>query len=184
MGGLLIGEPLTDRIVRQGRTGGVTRRTRVLIVVAVLTGTGALSGWLALRSSAGAIGICASPPAGLKERLVPKSGLQEATVVLTNFRFGQIDDFYGLAPGRRWPRDGITIAVSNEGPDSTPRFRRALRVTRADFRGFEGMRWPAANLGTRSEGRVLDAYVEIRAVTPAAIATVNRALAGVRVCSA
>jgi hypothetical protein len=155
----------------------------VLIVVVVLAVAGAVSGWLALRSSAGATGICASPPAGLKERYVPKSALQESTVVLTNFRFGRMDDFYGLAAGRRWPRDGITIAVSNEGPDSTPRFRRALQVTRADFKGFEGMKWPAANLGLRSGGRVLDAYVEVRTVTPAAIATVNHALAAVRVCS-
>jgi hypothetical protein len=155
----------------------------VLIVVVVLALAGAFSGWLALRSSAGATGICASPPAGLKERYVPKSGMQEATVVLTNFRFGRMDDFYGLAPGGRWPRDGITIAVSNEGPDSTPRLRPALRVTGADFGAFEGMKWPAANLGIRSQGRVLDAYVEVRRVTPAALATVNRALAAVRVCS-
>lgn len=154
-----------------------------MIVVVVLAVAGAVSGWLALRSSAGATGICASPPAGLKEHFVPKSGMQEATVVLANFRFGRMDDFYGLAPGRRWPRDGITIAVSNEGPDSTPRFRRALQVTRSDFKGFEGMRWPAANLGIRAEGRVLDAYVEVRRVTPSAIATVNSALASVRVCS-
>jgi hypothetical protein len=154
---------------------------RVVFVLAVASVGGA---WFALRSSAGATGICASPPAGVKQRYVPKSGLQEATVVLTNFRFGGMDNFYGLAPGRRWPRYGITIAVSNEGPDSTPRFRRALRVTRADFEAFEGMKWPAANLGIRSGGRVLDAYVEVRTVTPAAIATVNRALATVRVCSA
>jgi hypothetical protein len=156
----------------------------VLIVVVVLALAGVVGGRLALRSSAGATGICASPRTGLKERFVAKSGMQEATVVLTNFRFGRMDNFYGLAPGRRWPRDGITIAVSNEGPDSTPRFRRALQVTGADFESFEGMRWPAANFGIRSGGRVLDAYVEVRRVTPAAIATVNRALAGVRVCSA
>jgi hypothetical protein len=120
----------------------------------------------------------------LKERYIPKSGVQEATVVLTNFRFGRMDDFYGLAPGGPWPHDGITIAVSNEGPAATPPFRRALRVSAADLQGFEGMKWPAANLAIRSQGRVLDAYVEVRTVTPAAIATVNRALADVRVCRA
>ena len=104
-------------MVRLGRTDGVTRWARVLVVVAVLTVAGAVSGWLALRSSAGATGICASPPASLKVRHVPKSGMQEATVVFSNFRFGRMDDFYGLGPGRRWPRDGITVAVSNEGPD-------------------------------------------------------------------
>lgn len=161
------------------------RRT-LFSVLAVLAVTGALAGWLALRSSGGATGLCASAPSGLKERYIPKAGVQEATVVLTNFRFGQMDNFYGLAagPGFRWPHDGITIAVSNEGPAATPPFKRALRVTGADFQGFEGDRWPTAHLAIRTRGRVLDAYAEARTVTPAAIATVNRALAGVRVCSA
>jgi hypothetical protein len=153
-------------------------------VVLVLVVAGAVSGWLAARSSGGVTGLCASAPAGLNERTLPKTGLREATVVLTNFRFGRMDDFYGLAAGRRWPRGGITIAVSNEGPAATPPFRRALRVTRADFTGFEGDRWPTAHVAVRSRGRVLDAYAEIRTVTPAAIATVNRALADVRVCHA
>jgi len=160
----------------------------VVVVVVLLVVAGAVAGRLAGRSSAGVTGLCTSPPTGLKERYIPKAGVQETTVVLTNFRFGRMDNFYGLAPSlresQRWPRDGITMAVSNEGPASTPPFRRSLRVSAADFRGLEGMRWPAANLAIRSEGRVLDAYVEVRRVTPAAIAIVNRALAGVRVCRA
>lgn len=110
--------------------------------------------------------------------------MTEATVVLTNFRFGRLDDFYGLASPLRWPARGIMIAVSNDGPDATPDFRRVLRVTGGDFKGLEGSRWPAAQLGIRSQSRVVVAYVEVRTVTQAAIATVNRALAGVRVCSA
>jgi hypothetical protein len=110
--------------------------------------------------------------------------MREATVVFTNFRFGQMDDFYGLAAGRQWPPGGITIAVSNEGPDSTPPFRDALQITGSDFRGFEGDRWPTAHVAIRSHGRVLDAYAEVRTVTPAAVATVNRALEGVRACHA
>lgn len=120
----------------------------------------------------------------LKTRFIPKTGMQEATVVLTNFRFGRMDDFYGLAPGRHWPPGGITIAVSNEGPAATPPLRRELQVTKADFQGFEGMKWPAAHLAMRSHGRVLEAYAEVRRITPAAISTVNHALAVVRVCSA
>jgi hypothetical protein len=123
-------------------------------------------------------------PTGLKERSVPKAGMTEATVVLTNFRFGQMDDFDGLASRLRWPPQGVMIAVSNDGPDATPRFRRELKVTAADFTGFEGLRWPAANVAIRSRGRVLDAYAEVRTVTPIAIATVNRALAGIRACPA
>jgi hypothetical protein len=76
------------------------------------------------------------------------------------------------------------VAISNEGPGSTPRFRRGLRVSAADFEGFEGLIWPAANVAIRSRSRVLDAYAEVRTVTPAAIKMVNRALASVRVCHA
>ena len=166
------------------RSEGMTRRTFVLAVVFALVVAGALGGWLALRSSAGATGLCASAPSGLQKRSFPKRGLSEATVVLTNFRFGSVDDFYGIgaSAGRDWPSRGVTVAVINDGPDASPPIRRALRVTRADFRGFEGSTWPVANVAIRSRGRVLDAYAEVRTVSPAAIATVNRALADVRAC--
>lgn len=154
------------------------------MVVFVLAVAGAVSGWLAARSSGGVTGLCVSPPTGLRERTFPKTRTFEATVVLTNFRFGSVDNFYGIgdAAARDWPRGGITIAVINEGPDSSPPLRRALRVSRADFRGFEGSRWPVARVAIRSQGRVLEAYAEVRTVTPAVVATVNRALADVRAC--
>lgn len=154
--------------------------------LAVLAVAGALAGWLALRSSGGATGLCSSAPGGLKERSFPKARQVEATIVLTNFRFGSVDDFYGIgaSAGRHWPRGGITIVVINEGPDATPPIRQELRVHRADFRGMEGSTWPAAHVAIRSQGRFLDAYAEVRGLTPASVATVNRALAGVRVCSA
>jgi hypothetical protein len=131
-------------------------------------------------------GLCASPPTGLRERTFPKTRTTETTVVLTNFRFGSVDSFYGIgdAAGRDWPRGGITIAVINEGPNSTPSVEHTLRVSGADFRGFEGSRWPVAHVAIRSRGRVLDAYAEVRTVTPAVVATVNRALANVRACRA
>jgi len=154
----------------------------MLVVVLVLVAAAGVSGWLAVRSSGGVTGLCVSAPAGLKERSIQKHGVTEATIVLTSFRFGQMDDFDGLASRLRWPPRGIMIAVSNEGPAATPRFRRELRVTAADFHGFEGLEWPAANVAIRSRGRVLDAYAEVRRVTPAAIRTVNRALSGVRAC--
>jgi hypothetical protein len=104
-------------------------------------------------------------------------------VVLTNFRFGQLDDFYGLgASTRHWPRDGVMVAVLDEGPDATPPLGRALRVGSADFHGFEGARFSVAERAVRSNGRVLDAYVEVRSVTPARIAAANHVLAGVHTC--
>jgi hypothetical protein len=95
-----------------------------------------------------------------------------------------MDDLYGLATPLRWPAQGVMVAVSNEGPDATPPFRRVLRVAGADFRGFEGMRWPAANVAVRSQGRVLNAYVEARTVNPETVAAANTALADVRACPA
>jgi len=184
----MLAEPLRWRFALDPLIAEAKRRAwhrRMLFsMVAVLAVAGAVGGWLVVRSGAGVTGICSSPSSGLKERYIPKAGLHEATVVLTNFRFGQMDSLYGLGSGGSWPRDGIRISVSNEGPASTPPFRRTLRVSAADFKGFEGMRWPATNLAIRSRGRVLDTYVEVRTVTPAAIAAVNRALAGVHACSA
>ena len=158
----------------------------MLVVVFVLAVAGAVSGWLAARSSGDVTGLCAFPPRGLRERTFPKTRASETAVVVTNFRFGSVDDFYriGDAAGRDWPRGGITIAVINEGPASSPPLRRALRVSGADFRSFEGSRWPVAHVAIRSQGRVLEAYAEVRAVNPAVVATVNRALVDVRVCHA
>ena len=160
----------------------MTKRRLVLLAVLVLAAAGAFSGWLAARSSGGVTALCASPPTGLRERTFPRTRTTEAAVALTNFRFGSVDDFYGIgdAAGRNWPRGGITIVVINEGPDSSPSLRRALRVSGPDFRGFEGSKWPVAHVAIRSQGRVLEAYAEVRTVTPAAVATVNRALADVR----
>jgi hypothetical protein len=78
----------------------VTRRTLVLAGVFVLAVSGAVAGWLASGSSAGATGLCVSAPAGLKERGFPK-GQYEATAELTNFRFGGVDDFYGIGASAR-----------------------------------------------------------------------------------
>ena len=158
----------------------------MLVGLFALVVMGAVSGWLAAQSSGGVTGLCAAAPPGLRERTFAKTRTTETTVVLTNFRFGSADNFYGIgdAAGRDWPRGGITIAVINEGPDSTPALSRALRVGRADFQGFEGSRWPVARVAIRSQGRVLEAYAEVRTVTPATVATVNRALADVRACRA
>jgi hypothetical protein len=173
-----------DPLIAEAKRRAWHRRI-LLSAVAVLVVAGTVGGWLALRSSGGVTGLCASAPAGLTERSFPKTRMSEATVVLTNFRFGSVDDFYGIgaSAGRQWPRGGITIAVINEGPDASPPVRSALRATNADFQGFEGSTWPVAHVAVRSQGRFLDAYAEVRTVTPAAIATVNRALAGVRACS-
>ena len=155
----------------------------LVLVLALATG-GAVAGWLALRSSAGITGLCASAPTGLRERNYPKTRQSEATLVLTNFGFGSVDNFYGIgdSAGRGWPSGGITIAVINEGPDASPAITRTLRVRGSDFRGFEGSRWPTAHIAIRSQGRILEAYAEVRKVTAAAVATVNRALADVRAC--
>jgi hypothetical protein len=159
------------------------RRRRLAVAAIVVLASAAVGTTFALRSSGGALGLCATPPTGWKEHAIPRTPTTVATVVLTNFRFGRMDDLYGLAAPLKWPPGGAMIAVSNEGPAATPPFRRALAVGGGDFAGFEGMRWPATEVAVRSHGRVLDAYVELHAVTPATIAAANAALAGVRICS-
>ena len=151
--------------------------------VFVLVASGAVAGWLASGSNAGQTGLCASAPSGLRERSFPK-GLYEATVELSNFRFGGVDDFYGIgaSAGRNWPPSGITIVVVNEGPDASPPVRSALRVVATDFGGFEGSPWPTAHVAIRSQDRFLDAYAEVRTVTRLAVMRVNRALAHIRAC--
>ena len=75
----------------------------------------------------------------------------------------------------------MTVAVSNEDPAATPRTEPgALRVTRADFGGMEGATHPSGQVAVRTNGRVLNAYVEVGALTPATIAATNQALAAAR----
>jgi hypothetical protein len=148
---VMVRKPL-DLARPPGRSEVVRRRTLVLVGLLVVAATAAVSGWLAVRSSGSVTALCTSAPAGFKERNIPKAGMTEATVVLTNFRFGRLDDFDGLSSRLRWPPHGIMIAVSNEGPDSTPPFRRQLRVGAADFEGLEGSSgpprtWPSVHMG-------------------------------------
>jgi hypothetical protein len=159
------------------------RLRRVLAVMLLVVIGSAAAATLSLRSGGNALALCATPPSGWKEHTIPRTSTTVATLVLTNFRFGRLDYLYGLGAPIEWPARGAMIAVSNEGPDATPPFRRALTVGGGDFAGFEGMRWPAAEVAVRSHGRVLDAYVELRAVTPATLAAANAALAGVHTCS-
>jgi len=171
-----------DPLIAEAKQRARRRRLIGLVLVVVLGAV--VGGTFALRSSGGAVGVCSVPSASWRERSLPRTGMSEATVVLTNFRFGRMDDVYGLASPLRWPPRGVMVAVSNEGPAATPPFRRVLRVAATDFRGFEGMRRPAANIAIRSQGRVLDAYVEVGSVTAATVAAANAALAGVHVCRA
>ena len=106
------------------------------------------------------------------------------TVVLTNFRFGRMDDVFGVTdPHLAWPANGVLVAVGNWPPDSTVSGARPLRVTRSSFAGMEGSSLPTAHFGVRSHGRILDTYVTVATLTPATIAAANQALAGVRTCS-
>jgi hypothetical protein len=72
---------------------------------------------------------------------------------------------------------GVMIAVQSFA-GTAPEVNPSLRVTRADFGGFEGARLPFAQRSVRSDGRVLDAYVEVASVTPATVVAANAALAG------
>ena len=159
-------------------------RRRRLIAATIVVVLGAAAGvTFALRSSGGPVGLCASPPPGWKKRTITDLPMAPPTIVLTNFRFG--DDRYldGLFDYKvHWPRDGVMIAVSSA--NATPAISRNFRVRSSDFGGFEGAKFPFVEVAVRPHGRVFDAYVELRTVTPAMVAAANRALAGVTTCSA
>jgi len=161
------------------------RRRRLLVLGAlVVIAAAAVGTAVELQASKKLLGVCGATRSGWQRRTVDNPALGPPAVVLTNFRFGRMDDFYGLAASQHWPARGVMVVVMNEGPAATPPFRSALRVGRRDFVGMEGMRQPAAEAAIRSQGRVLEAYAEVGTVTPATVAAANRALAGVRACSA
>jgi hypothetical protein len=166
------------------------RRRRWLAVTAAGVVAAAAVATFALRSGGGTIGFCATPPAGWQERSVNLGGGTPPTIVLTNFRFGNMLDNYGLStsPRPHWPHGGIRIAVEDltQWRDQEP-FRSVapgiLRIDASQFAGFEGSYFPVASRLVELDGRVLNPYVEVRSVTPATVAAVNRALAGVHTCS-
>lgn len=162
------------------------RRRRLLALGVLVVAAAAIGTTFGLRSPAGnALGVCATVPSGWQERTVTDPALGPPTVVLTNFRFGRMDDLYGLTDRFKWPANGVTVAVSNERPAATPRVGGgALRLTAKDFGGIEGSTQPSGQIAVRSSGRILNAYAEVGALTPATIAAANEALAGVRTCSA
>jgi hypothetical protein len=174
-----------DPLIAEAKERARRRRLLALsavVVVAVATAVGTTYG---LRSSGNSLGACATLPSGWQERTVTDASLGPPTVVLTNWRFGRMDDLYGLTDPRAWPVNGVTVAVSNEGPAASPaHMRRALRLTRAEFGGMEGATHPSGNVAITAHGRILNAYVEVGTLTPATIAAANQALAGVRTCSA
>lgn len=160
------------------------RRRRFLLGGVALVAAAAIGATVAAESGGAATGLCATAPSGWKELSLPKTPTKVATVVLTNWRFGTAGYGYGLFLPPPWPRSAVIVSVSNDGPAATPRFRSALQVSRGEFTGFEGMRYPAAQTAIHVGSRVLAAYVEVGALTPATVAAANRALAGVHACSA
>ena len=171
-------DPLIADAKRRAR-----RRRLLLVLVAAAAVAAAATATLETRSGAAATGVCVTVPSGWKERIVRGVGLEPPTAVLTNFRFGQMDDIYGLGTPLRWPRTGVMVAVSNSGPATPASLRSELHVDRSDFGSFEGMSRPGTSFAVHANGRVLSAFVEVGTVTPATIAAANRALAGVRACS-
>ena len=163
------------------------RRRRLLGLVAVVVAAAAAGTMFALRSSGSSVASCA--PAGFTERTVWNMTFGPQTIVLTNFRFGQlgVGHSYGFDSYAHWPAWAVTVALPAGSLTGTPaRLRSGLRVVRSDFvSGVVNVNpAPTAYIATRSHGRVLTADVEVGAVTPATIAAANRALAGAKACSA
>jgi hypothetical protein len=162
------------------------RRRRLLALGAVVVVAAAAVGTtLGTRSASGnSLGMCATVPSGWLEKTVNEPSLNPPAVVLTNFKFGRMDDFYGLTDRFDWPANGVTVAVSNVAASPARLDGGVLRVSAKDFGGLEGAPHPSGQIVVRSNGRILNGYVEVGTITPATIAAANQALAGVRTCSA
>jgi hypothetical protein len=174
-----------DPLIAEAKERARRRRLLALGAIVVVAAATAVGTTYGLRSSGNALGVCASTPSGWKERTLTNPAMSPPTVVLTNFRFGKGQDFYGLTDRFNWPANGVTVAVTNEGPAA--KFRAPsgpLRVSARDFGGIEGAAHPSGQITVRANGRILDGYVEVGAITPATIAAANQALAGVRTCTA
>jgi hypothetical protein len=173
-----------DPLIAEAQRRARRRHLLLLLLVVAMVAAVAVGTRHGLRSTVGnSRGVCATVPSPWRQRTV-RLGNVGPTVVLTNWRFGHIRDFYGLVEHRPWPASGVTVAVTNDGA-ALPRLGAgALRVRRGSFRGFEGMVSPGAQVLVNSHGRLLNARIEVGAITPATLAAANQALAGVRTCSA
>jgi hypothetical protein len=173
-----------DPLIAEAKERARRRRLLALGAVVVLATAAAVGTTYGLRTSGNSLGVCARVPSGWQERTVTNPALGPPTVVLTNFRFGRMNDYYGLTDRLDWPANGVTVAVSNAPVGDWYAPRRALHVTRRDFGGIEGSIQPSGQKIVGSSGRNLTALVEVGKLTPTTIALANQALAGVRTCSA
>jgi hypothetical protein len=182
-----------DRLGAEAKRPPRRRRLLALAAIGAVAAAGAVWSTSALGPSGTSIAVragrlCAAVPSGWQGRTMTNPDFGVPAVILTNFRFGRIDDFYGLANHFKWPANGVMVVVSN-GFVGNLASSGALRVTRADFgNDFGGVgeesAQPSGGIAVISKGRVLNVYVEVGKLTPATIAAANEALAGVRICSA
>lgn len=177
-----------DPLIAEAKERAYRRRLLLVLLAGVVVAVVVAGTSFVLRSSGNSRGICATPPSGFKQRTVRGVNGAPMTVVLTNFRFGRMNDHFGLVTAlphsRPWPAGGVTVAVSNFGPVRSSGAKAGLlRVDRAAFGGMEGAMLPAAEFQVEQNGRLLGAYVEVGTLTAGTVAAANQALAGVRTCS-
>ena len=156
---------------------------RLLLVTAVVVTASVTAGWFAFHSAGRGI-FCAQLQSGWQMRSVHHFG--RIDLVMTNFRFGNLADNNGLLDAHLpWPQDGamITVIPWDGGPYKRAKVAKRLYVRRAQFVFSGGApHWITSRLA-RYRGRDMLYWVELRALTPAALADANRALAAVRPCS-
>lgn len=173
-------DPLMAEAKRRAR-----RRTFLLVLAMVLVAGAVVGTAVELQPGGAATTLCVSPPSGWRAR----PAFEQTGFAMTNFRFGRASYDDGLVDyGVRWPQRGIMIEILNWGA-ARPRFpgrvtARPLQLQRSDLTGLEGFRRPVLRASFRYEGRFVTVTAEFRKASGAAIATANRALAGVRGCTA
>jgi len=135
--------------------------------------------------------LCLTRPRGWKSDWVPSpSPGQPPALELTNFRFGRSSLEWGLLdPHVHWASGDVMVVVADWTKAASHAFRSAffpsaLRIRRTDVARYGTFPVKIGHRLIKSDGRLLEVWVEARPPTPSTLAAANRVLAGVRVCSA
>ena len=156
-----------SRSAHRGGEGARAPRRLLALVAVVVVAAVAVGATYELRSSsANSLGICATAPSGWKQR-TPNLAPTPPTVVLTNFRFGRMDDVFGITdPNLVWPANGVhrrrrqLAAATRRLAHRTPsghaaQFRMAWRVRRSPPRTLACGRRVASSTPTSRSARSL-----------------------------
>jgi hypothetical protein len=135
--------------------------------------------------------LCVKLPKGWKSAWLPSPAAADPpALALTNFRFGKSSLEWGLLdPHVHWARGDVMVVVADWTKAASTAFRSAffpsaLRVRRTDVARYGTFPVKIGHRLIKTDGRLLEVWVEARPPTASTLAAANRVLAGVGVCAA